>query len=377
MTPIPLFKVSMENLAGNRVNEVLRSGYIGQGERCKELEYEFWRSVWPEEPSPRPPLLVNSCTSAIDLALHLIGVGPGDRVVTTPQTCTATNSPIVTRGAIPVWADVDPVTGLIDTDWAVSLAARTQAKAIIAVDWAGRICDYGALKRAGVPVIQDAAHRGPMPFPDGVVLGDYICWSTQAIKFLTTGDGGFLAVPPAQYERAKLLRWYGLDRETSADFRCAQDIKEVGYKYQSNDIAASVGLANMERAKRAVERHQTNAEWLWGNLNQHPFPGGRFQMPPFDPFCHYWMFPALVDDREGFQAHMLKRGISTSEVHRRNDGHTAFSMASGEYDYGAVHRPGLDSFSARQVNIPCGWWLTDDDLSRIVEAVESWVRPGG
>lgn len=368
MTPTPLFKVNMAPGAEVEVAKVLASGYIGQGERCAALERAFGASVGMTD---HAPLLVNSCTSAIDLALHLIGVGPGDRVVTTPMTCTATNTQIVLRGAVPIWADVDPITGLIAPDSAVSLAARTQARAIIAVDWTGRLCDYAALKRAGVPVIQDAAHRGPLLFPDGAVTGDYICWSTQAIKFLTTGDGGFLLPPADWYERAKLLRWYGLDRESSADFRCEQDITEIGYKYQSNDIAAAAGLANLGGASMAVVRNQANAERLWLDLRYVGGYPGRFEMPPYDPDCHYWVFPALVDDRDGFRAHMSRAGIATSEVHRRNDLHTAFRRAAG--DSGVGTRPGLAEFSRRQVNIPCGWWLTEDDLDRIVEAVESWI----
>src|SRR5262245_48065207 len=106
---IPLFKVAMSPEAPARVAGVLESGYIGQGEQVETFEAALQTLLG----TPTPPLTTNSCTSALDLALHLTHVGPGDEVITTPVTCTATNSGIVTRGAIPVWADVDPLTGLI------------------------------------------------------------------------------------------------------------------------------------------------------------------------------------------------------------------------------------------------------------------------
>ncbi|KPV51456.1 hypothetical protein SE17_21085, partial [Kouleothrix aurantiaca] len=136
---IPLFNVFMADDAAARVADVLASGYIGQGQQCEAFE----QALQPLLDTPAPPLLLNSCTSAIDLALHLSGVGPGDEVITTPVTCTATNSPIVTRGARPVWADVDPITGLIDpADVARKITRRT--KAILGVDWGGSVCDYAA-----------------------------------------------------------------------------------------------------------------------------------------------------------------------------------------------------------------------------------------
>lgn len=355
---IPLFMVRMHGMAAELVGRVLESGYIGQGERVDELERAFGQAIGVEDP---PPLTVNSCTSAIDLAMHLIGVGPGDEVITTPQTCTATNSPLLTRGATPVWADVHPDTGLIDPlDVAAKVGPRT--KAIIAVDWAGRRCDYGGLRGHGVPVVQDAAHLGPLPL--AASHGDYVCYSFQAIKHLTCGDGGALIVPPDQYQRAKLLRWYGLDRESSADFRCQQNITEVGYKYHMNDIAAAIGLANLHTARVSVRRHQDNALRYWD-----AFQGlERVKVPDYDPECHYWLFTVLVDDVPGFRGHLAARGIATSPVHARNDRHAAFWVAAG----GAAHLPGVDRFDSRQVNIPVGWWLSDEDMETVIEAVVSW-----
>ncbi len=340
---IRLFKVAMAQSAMIDVVLVLDSGFIGQGPRVEEFEQGFGDLVG----APYPPLAVNSCTSALDLALHLIGVGPGDEVVSTPMTCTATNGVIVNRGARIVWADVDPFTGLISPE-DVGRKITPKTKAIMAVDWAGRPCDYPELRSSGIPVVQDAAHS---LFASG---GDYTCWSFQAIKFLTTGDGGALLAPPEQMERGRLLRWYGLDRRSGDSFRCAQDIQEAGFKYHMNDIAAAIGLANLRTAARNVGRHLENADWyadsFWGHEADTP--------------CAYWLFTVLVEDRDRFIAHLAERGVEASPVHARNDKHRAFNFPSGPL-------PGVDYFAAHEVAIPVGWWLTLEEREQVIDAVLS------
>lgn len=363
--PIPVFKVRIGNAesALEEIAEAFEVGYIGEGRLCKAFEREFGKWVGAEQ----PPLLLNSCTSAIDLACHLIGIGPGDEVIATPITCTATNSPPALRGATLVWADVDPLTGNIDpADVARKVTTRT--KAIIAVNWGGRPCNYWEIDKATrggeIPIIEDAAHG---PYEHGG-HGDYNCWSFQSIKHLAMGDGGALIVPPEQYERAKRLRWYGLDRDSSADFRCEQDIVEIGYKYQSNDILAAVGLANVAGAAWSVARSRLNAEWYSRALAACP----GVTLPPFDPGASYWIYTILVDDRPSFAAHLQARGIATSRVHARNDKHSAFKAVAESR--GPL--PGVDHFDAHQIAIPNGWWVTERDRERIASAIWEWSAMG-
>lgn len=360
---IRLFKVAMTPWTKNTVAKTLDSGYIGQGPRVEQFEQELeWR--WN---TPVRPLTLNSCTSALDLAYHLIGVGPGDYVITTPQTCTATNSPIVTRGAVPLWADVDEF-GLIKPSSVRALldepAFLGRVKAVVAVDWAGTPADYKGLREAapGLPIVQDAAHR-----LGGVVGGDYVAWSFQAIKFLTTGDGGALLVPQHQYERAKLLRWYGLDRESSASFRCAQDILEVGFKYHMNDISASIGLANVEQAERNLTRHRANAMYLADRLGLVPDQGHPSPVRvTYRNDSHYWFFPLALANRDGFIEFAAKNGVEASQVHARNDKHRGFPDPQ-------LPIPGVDWFDTHQVAIPCGWWLTKADLDKVANTVLDWI----
>lgn len=362
MIDIPLFKVRMAEGAERRVAGVLASGYIGQGERCEEFERAFGELVG----APEPPLLVNSCTSAIDLALHLCGGNAyrGECVISTPITCTATNSPPALRGYDILWADVDPTTGNIDpASVAAILAKGHNVRAILAVNWGGRPFDPAILGH-GLPVIEDAAHG-----PFGGNRGDYVCWSFQAIKHLTTGDGGALLAPWQEMERARLLRWYGLDRRSKADFRCAQDIQEIGYKYQSNDLAAAIGLANIQSAEWSVARSRQNAEWYTRALAG--VPG--VTLAPFDPAASYWIYTILVDDRASFSASLGRRGIATSQVHARNDKHSAFKGAS----LTPVPLPGVDHFDAHQVAIPNGWWVGEEERQHIAAAIYAWAEERG
>jgi dTDP-4-amino-4,6-dideoxygalactose transaminase len=360
MIDIPLFKVRMAEGAQRRVAEVLASGYIGQGAVCEEFERQFGRLVGALD----PPLLVNSCTSAIDLALHLLDIPPhqGRYVISTPITCTATNSPPALRGLPILWADVDPLTGNIDPRSVERIIAQGyDVRAIIAVNWGGRPFDPALLDIA-IPLIEDAAHG-----PFGGNYGDYVCWSFQAIKHLTTGDGGALWCP--DLERARLLRWYGLDRRSKADFRCEQDIAEIGHKYQSNDIAAAIGLANLQAAEWSVARSRQNAEWYTRVLAGVPF----VTLPPFDPGASYWIFTILVDDRASFSTFLRDRGIATSQVHARNDKHTAFKAAAES----PVPLPGVDDFDAHQVAIPNGWWVGEEERQHIAAAIYDWAEQRG
>jgi dTDP-4-amino-4,6-dideoxygalactose transaminase len=369
---IPLFKVRMSPDAKEQVGYVLDSGYIGEGPKVQEFEQKLMKKLG----LAKPPVVLNSCTSALTLALYMAGVRPGDEVITTPITCTATNSPIVTMGATIVWADVDPITGNIDPkDVQKKITERT--KAIIAVDWGGRTCDYEELRKiaedSGVVVIQDAAH-GPLVFDFRFAAGHMVCLSFQAIKHLTTGDGGALifnqgSCDGADINRARLLRWYGLDRFNDADFRCAQDISEVGFKYHMNDINATIGLENLHGLRTAVDAHKDNAYTLWRGLISTPLT-----LPIYDNSCQYWVFTVLTrskEERDKLKEYLAKAGVMSSQVHARNDKHSAFK-------YNARNRHevlvGASYFDDRQLNLPCGWWLNQDDLGYIIKSVREFYE---
>lgn len=341
---------------------------IGEGPQVKAFERQFAALVGAD---PATVVAVNSCSSALALALQLTGIrGEFAEVISTPMTCTATNEAIVNAGAKIVWADVDPLTGLIDpADVARKVTEYTWA--IMAVDWGGHACDYRALRAHGRPVIEDAAHALLATCPDpigGVGIpvagagGDYVAYSLGPIKHLTSGHGGMLITHRGDAARARKLRWHGLDRESKADFRCEQDIEEPGHLWHMDDINAAIGLANIGQAEWVVARHRQNAAFYDRALAG--LPG--VALPPADPGSAYWCYFLLVEDRADFQAWMASKGIATSPVHARNDRHTAYTFPNGPL-------PGVDYYAARNVAIPVGWWIGEAEREKVAGAVIDWA----
>ncbi len=359
---IPLFKVAMSPEAGPAVTRVLESGFTGEGPECAAFESELQAAF----DSPTKPLLTNSCTSALDLAYHLLDLKPGQEAITSPMSCFASFVGLLHRNVKIVWADVDSHTGNIDPK-DVAKKVNKNTKAIIAIDWAGHACDYDALKQFDVPVIEDAAHAVLSNYNGKSIArsgGDMVCYSFQSIKHLSQGDGGALIVPDDSIrDRARLLRWYGLDRESKADFRCSQDIKQAGFKFQSNDVLASIGRANLKRLPGIVQAHRDNAAFYnkaFEKLHQ-------VVRPKFDEGSSWWLYTILTLDRDKFIEFMADRGIAASPVHRRCDEHTCMSQFKTKL-------PNLDIFSSTEVSIPVGWWLSEEDRNRVVDAVTEWSR---
>lgn len=367
---IPLFKVFMPESVMGPLRTTLFSGFIGEGPRVEEFERELGPWVGSER-----VLTLNNGTAALHLALRLAGVRPGDEVVSTPMTCSATNMPVLALGAKVVWADIDPWTGTVDP---VSVAAKIspRTRAIICVHWGGYPCELDELNELaaerGVALIEDACHAFGSTYrgrPVGA-HSDYVCFSFQAIKELTTVDGGALVCrSPADFERGRLLRWYGIDRRAPReDLRCEADILEHGYKFHMNDVNATIGIEQLKYVAENIRRHRGHAarydEAFRGLASLRPLRSST------DRSSAHWLYTVRVRDRRAFAAHMRDSGVVVSQVHARNDRHTVFTESRAEL-------PGVDEFAAEQVSIPVGWWLKDADLRRIIDAVLEYERRSG
>lgn len=359
---IPQFKVLMDPSVNDNLAPVLASGYIGQGQKVNEFEAKL-----QEELDFEHAVSVNSATSALWLALHLAGVKPGDKVMSTPMTCSATNEVITLMGAHIVWADVDYFGNIDPVD--VKRKINSDIKAVMAVDWGGTPCDYDELRKItkpfNIPIIEDAAHAYRATYNGGSVArtgGDYVAYSFQAIKHLTTGDGGLLVTPPEQYDRAVLLRWYGLDRTQGDAMRCRQDIAEAGFKFHMNDINATIGLSNINLARNSVELHRSNAFYY----NEEFVPMGLVPRPHEDRESSYWVYTIHVPQPLAFEVYMKNKGIGVSQVHNRNDFYTCFSKYR-------TALPQLGDWFDTMSAIPVGWWLRPKDLKYIADNVKAWV----
>lgn len=369
MKNIPLFKVFMSPVAAPSVTQVLNSGYVGQGPKVDEFEKLL--SDYLGTPYVNT---VNSGTSALHLAFHMVKDDSyRDEILTTPLTCTATNFPILAHGLKIKWVDLDPHTCNVDmTDLRRKVGPNTLA--IVVVHWGGYPCDLDELESIRQQcqslygfkphVIEDAAH-GFGTMYKGKHLGNHgnLCmYSFQAIKHLTTIDGGCLISPSDQlHRRAKLLRWYGLDRTSSADFRCEQNIEEWGYKFHMNDVSAAVGIENMKEIGWILEKHRSNSKFLREHLSNIPGIVCLEEREGFDSAC--WIFTVLVERRDDFMRKMKECGIGVSRVHDRNDKHDCVREFR-------VPLPSTDDVCGRMCCLPCGWWVSEEDRECIVECVQ-------
>jgi dTDP-4-amino-4,6-dideoxygalactose transaminase len=387
--PIQLFKVHMAPTAADEVAKVLNSGYIGQGPKVEEFEKQL-REYFNTDYL----VTLNSGTAGLHLALHLLkkpsnhkimaefgsttadwpGIEDGDEILATALTCTASNWPILATNLKIKWVDIDPTTLNMDLD-DLERKITPKTKAIIVVHWGGYPNDLDRLKQIQQKaynlygfkpaIIEDGAHSFGSTYK-GKRLGNHgnmVMYSLQAIKHVTSVDGGILTLPHSElFNRAKLIRWYGIDREGNRkDFRCEADIQEWGYKFHMNDVCATVGIENLAHADSIVQRHQSNADYYDNNLKD--VDGVTLLTRHEDRRSAFWIYSMLVDDRDGFMNHMKKCNIIVSQVHERNDKHTCVR------DY-AAPLPTLDRTIGKVVSIPVGWWISNEEREYIVDCIK-------
>jgi dTDP-4-amino-4,6-dideoxygalactose transaminase len=363
---IPLFKVFMSKDVDKPLLETIHSGFIGEGPKVLEFEETLKKHLQTEN-----VLTTNSGTSALHLAYHLTKQDGRNKIITSPVTCTATNNPIIHNNMEIIWADVDPITGNM-TSSTIRDVFNGDVAGVSIVHWGGNPCDvkdianFAKLKQ--VKLIEDGAHSLGMEY-DGKPFGyysDFAIHSFQAIKHITSVDGGCLICKDKNdYERAKLLRWYGIDRtiKEGIDLRCELDIAEAGYKFHMNDVCATIGNENFKCLDEILQKQRENAkyydEMFEGKIKYVPEnPNGR---------SSYWLYTIHVDNRDELMQKLKEEGIMSSKVHSRNDTHSMFQQYKREL-------PGVDSFTKTHLCIPVGWWVTEKDREYIAKKVLEYAK---
>jgi perosamine synthetase len=366
---IPLFKVHHPKGIGSSIESLFAKGYIGEGEKAKEFEKQL--SLYIGNPNS---VLTNSATSALTIAYRMCGLDENSEVITTPMTCLATNQPILAFKSRVIFADIDPSTGNINPD-DIERKITSRTKAIVGVHWAGLPFDIDRVGRIArkynIPIIEDASHALGSEY-NGSRIGnhsDYVCFSFQAIKHLTTGDGGALFTK--NYEdclRAKKLRWYGLNRNHSGN-RWEQQPIEYGYKFHMNDICAAIGLAQLNYLDSIISTHQDNYRFYNENINNRKI---ELLKTPVNVKSASWIYTIRLKGNRGTKAHFMEymknKGVETSIVHSRNDKYSIFRNNSSFNEL-----KGMDTFEKEMVNIPVGWWLTPTDRKYIVKTINDYV----
>lgn len=344
------------------LEEILYSGYIATGQAVYDFEKQF------QEYIGNPNMIsVHAGTDALHLAFILAGIKPGDEVISTPMTAEPTNTSIVAAGGKIVWGDVNPSNGLLDPA-SVRTLLTNKTKAITLVHYAGMVCDmdefYKISKEYNIPIVEDIAHALGSTYKGMMTgnLSDYSIFSLQAIKHMTTIDGGFLAMNSnRQVERAKRLRWFGLSKGKS---RLDNDITEVGYKYAMNNVNATIGKVQMMYLRNNIAKHISNGRYYDKALEG--IPGVELVTYNKNTEPSYWLYTMKVENRDGFCRMMEEKGIAASPLHHRSDTHTLFSEAKREL-------PNMDKWAQKFVHIPCGWWVDDEMREKIVDVIrQGW-----
>lgn len=343
------------------LESTLYSGYIAEGEKVKEFERLFAEYV-----GNKYCLTVNSGTSALHLALVLAGVDHGDEVISTALTAEPTNTAILQTGAKIVWADIDPINGTIATQ-SVRARITSKTKAIMVVHYAGMVANLKELtkisKEFNIPIIEDAAHALGAKYCNSMIgsISDYTIFSFQAIKHITTVDGGMLAVKDENnYKQGRIKRWFGIDKEKS---RLDNNITELGYKYHMNNVNATIGIVQMKTIDSVVGKYISNGKFFDQQLKN--VDGIELMEYYDDTEPSYWLYTLKVDRRDDFVRCLESKGIASSVLHRRNDYHQIFG-SGGEL-------PELEKFYSEMVHFGCGWWLTEPDREFVIKVIkEGW-----
>ncbi len=318
---LKLFKPYVSFKAIINVIRVLRSGQLAEGPEVKKFENEFATKF-----NLKNVVALNSGTSALELAYLLAGIKEGDEVITPVLTCTATNIPLVRMGAKIVFADTDYDLNINIEDVKRKITKRT--KAIVFVHFGGnnrglkelvKIC-----KDKGIKLIEDAAQSIGS---DLWARADFTCVSLQAIKTLTSGDGGFLICKSKKdHLNAKKLRWFGYDREKKQKLGDT-DLKLAGYKYHMSDVTAAIGRGNLASIDKVIAKRKKLAEiynkagfqchaWLCINPNkygqQHHYRNDKYSLfkkfknkcPIMDEIEYKW---SLVPYHHGISVKQAKK----------------------------------------------------------------------
>jgi perosamine synthetase len=336
------------------VSDVLRGRFIGQGPRVDEFEREFEKKFGLNEGSA---VAVNSGSAALELAYDLMRLDSEAEVITTPLTCTATNIPLVRRGCKIVFADIRRDTLNIDYD-DVRNKTTERTAAIVNVHLNGVRSEIPEKSR----VVDDAAQGL------GIYRGArFTAYSFQAIKQLTTGDGGMLVcLYPEDAREARLRRWFGIDRALKLSnnwqpFKHREilfDIEYPGYKFQMTDIAAALGLAGLAEIEKTLAFRSTifgiykaaGLRMIDGPGNAHGFA------------C------LLVENRDEFCEKLAAKGIETNVMQVRNDRYKIFK----EF---ATPLPNLDWVEDRYVCIPLHNRMSLSDAYYVAEFAALYGRP--
>lgn len=368
MTMIRVFKPEFDETEIQALRETMLSGWVGLGPKTAEFEQRFARFIGVGH-----SVGVNSATAALDIALRLLNIEPGDEVIVPTITFVSTAHVVVYNKGIPVFADCDPDTLGIDLGH-VERLITPRTRAIIPVHYGGRPVDMDALRAiAGhIPIIEDAAHAcgGAYKGKRCGSLGEIGCFSFHAVKNLAMGDGGALTLnDQALAARAKRLRWLGIDKGTwdrtavDRSYWWEYQVNEIGLKCHMNDIQAAIGLVQLDKLERMNARRRQIVGMYQDGFRGLPW----LTTPPADDVVYssaWHIYCVKAEKRDDLSAYLQERGIATGVHYKPIHLYKCYR--------GQVALPRAEAVFKKILTLPLYPGLTDEEVGRVIEAVRAF-----
>jgi len=389
MRQIPFHRPAIGPDEEREVIDALRSGWITTGPKAKAFEREFAEYV-----GARNALAVAHCTGALHLALFAIGLRPGDEVITTPFTFTATAEVMGYLGARPVFVDIDPGTFNINPariEEALESGQHQKVRAILPVHFAGQVCDMdrvmGIARRYDLRIVEDAAHAvGSARHLEGRgmskvgAIGDITCFSFYATKNITAAEGGMITTEDdALAAKMAIASLHGMDRDAWKRYDASgswfYEIHDMGFKYNLSDVHAAIGLAQLRRVAELTARRQAIAQ----AYNEAFGPLEELQVPYVGPGNeHAWhlyvlrLRPELLRvGRNQFVELLRSRGIGTSvhciPLNKMDYYQTRYGYRSGDF-------PVAEDVYSRCFSLPIFPTMSSEDVAYVVDTVRALIR---
>ena len=348
------------------LERILNSGWIGLGPEVTKFEESICSYV-----SSQYATTTSSCSTALQISLRCLALEPGSKIATTPVTFVSTNHSILNEGHIPVFVDVNPLTGNITPSSLMqALSNPPDLKCLFLVHLAGYPCDIDEIekicKESGVVIIEDCAHAFGASYK-GRMIGDcdnMCCWSFQAVKNLPVGDGGAVTTKNKHLDTMlKKLRWMGIDKDTisraQSGYKWDYDVTDVGYKCFMNDITAAIGNVQIKYVTQDNARRKQIADYYRDNIRNAKKPEYHN-----DRQSSYHFYPVFFDNKEKVYNGLVDNGIHPGMHYKLN---TRYRMYSNSITTGDMS--GALEYERTQLTLPIHTKLSDNDVERVVSIV--------
>ncbi len=348
------------------LNRTIKSRWVGQGPKVELFEKKFSKKYLDSQNA----LATGSGTDALHLSYVLSNIKKDDEVIVPIFTCTATNIPLLYIGAKIVFADINPETMNICTESIKKLITK-KTKAIVCVHYGGLPCDMEELKKISkknnLILIEDVAQAIGAKFKNKNVgtFGNFSTYSFQAIKHITTGDGGMLVTKNRNdYNKAKRIRWFGIDRDKKYKGTWSNDIYEVGYKYQMTDISATLGLDSLSEVDGIINYRRKLYYRYLENFSKFD------QIKMIDDhdknkFHAAWLITINIENKDYLQKKLNSKNIEANQVHFRNDKYSIFKKFAKNKKF-----KNMDYLENRYLVLPLHHKLKLSDIDYISDIVK-------